>query len=184
MSDANDIFEEALAGDEAERGEVPLDLDQATQWVAQVANIRAKITEYKAAHAAAIKRLDAKLNEVVGNLETQEGWMLDALEMYHRTVLANDKERVSIVTPAGTLKSNKGRDKWVYEDDAAFTAWVLENIPTAVVTKEDTIDKNKAKTALKSATFSDGVVITADGVKVPGVKILPPERTFSVVTDE
>jgi hypothetical protein len=179
-----DIFQDALAGDEAQQGQVPLDLDQATQWVAQVKGIRDRITEYQAAHAAAVKRLNLKLNEVVTNLETQEEWMLDALEMYHRTVLANDKERVTIQTPAGVLKSNAGQNKWVYEDNAAFEAWAMENIPAAVTPHPDTINKTKAKSALKDATISDGVVMTKDGVKVPGIRVAPPERTFKVITGE
>jgi hypothetical protein len=177
-----DIFDEALAGEDAKQGEVPLDLDQATQWVAQVKAIRDRKAEYQAAHAAAVRRLNAKLTEVCSNLDTQEEWMTDALEMYHRTVLANDAERVTIQTPAGVLKSNAGQNKWVY-DDAAFEAWALENIPSAVTPHPDTINKTKAKTALKDATISDGVVITADGVKVPGITIVPPERTFKIVTD-
>jgi len=179
-----DVFEEALAGSEATQGEVPLDLDQATQWVAQVKAIRGRKAEYQAAHAAAVSRLNAKLNEVCFNLDTQEEWMTDALEMYHRTVLANDAERITIQTPAGTLKSNKGQPKWVYEDEAAFEEWAFANIPTVVTPHPDTINKTKVKAALKDATFSDGVVVLKDGTAVPGLKVLPAERGFSIVTDE
>lgn len=152
--------------------------------MAQVKAIRARLTEYEEAHVAARNRLNAKMEEIRSNLETQEEWILDALEMYHRTVLANDDTRVTIPTPAGTLKSNAGRNKWVYEDDAAFQAWVMTNVPSAVVAHEETIDKNKAKAGLKDATISDGVLVLKDGTTVPGVKIVPPERTFSVVTDD
>jgi len=176
------VFDEALAGDDAKQGEVPLDLDQATQWVAQVKDIRDRKAEYQAAHTAATKRLNAKLAEVCSSLDTQEEWMTDALEMYHRTVLANDDTRVTIQTPAGVLKSNAGQNKWVY-DDQTFEAWAMENIPSAVTPHPDTINKTKAKSALKDATISDGVVITKDGVKVPGITITKPERTFKIITD-
>ena len=189
MTNPADEFESAIAGDAPDTdGEptAPLDLDQATQWVAQVDRIRRLREEYQQAHAAAVARLNARLNARVSALAEQEEWYAEALEMFHRTVLASDSEALTIPTPAGTLKSRKGQPTFSYTDDEALLAWAMENANDAVdfpPTPDPRLNKTKFKKAVKEAKVSDGVIITDDGEAVPGVTVADPERKFTIETE-
>jgi len=189
MSNPTDDFEDALAGDEPDfeqKPTAPLDLDQATQWVAKVARARRLREEYQAAHAAAVARLNARLSERMSALDQQEEWYGEALAMFHRTALANDPEALTIPTPAGTLKSRKGQKQWTYGDEEALLAWAVENADDAVdypPTPAPKVNKTRLKKALKDAKVSDGVVMTDDGVAVPGVTVADAVRKFTIDTD-
>lgn len=190
-------FADALEGDgpdfDAEPS-APLDMDQATQWVASLARVRRLREEYEAAHAAAINRLSARLFERMIALDTQEGWFSEALEMYHRTVLSLDPEAKTIPTPAGTLKSTATQPEWQFYDEEAFTVWALENLPEVIAdpppppalkvakAKVKAALKEDAAEALKVAGTSDAV-LTYDGAEVPGLRVLPAGRNYKVITD-
>jgi hypothetical protein len=197
MTDIAADFEDALAPDEpdfTEKPSAPLDLDQATQWVAKVARARRLREEYVAAHQAAVARLNARLNERVEALAQQEEWYGEALAMFHKTAIAVDPEALTIPTPAGTLKSTKTQPKWEFFDEAAFTAWALENAPEVIAepppppapkvvkTEVKKALKADAEKALKVAGTSDAV-LTHDGAPVPGLRVLPAGRNFKIVTD-
>jgi len=189
MTNAHEDFEDALTGEEpdfAEEPSAPLDLDQATQWVAKVARARRLREEYVAAHTAAAARLNARLNERLSALDQQEEWYTEALVMYHRTVLATDTEALTIPTPAGTLKSRMGQPSWSYEDDDALLAWAVEHANDVVdfpPPPEPRVNKARLKKALKESKVSDGVVVTPEGEAVPGVKVTDAKRKFTVETD-
>ena len=114
--------------------------------------------------------------------------------MYHRTVIANDPAALTIPTPAGTLKSTKTQPTWEFYDEAAFTAWALENLPQVIaeppappepkVVKNEVkkVLKDEAEAAIKVAGTSDAV-LTHDGAPVPGLRVLPAGRNYKVITD-
>lgn len=195
--DITDEFDEALAGEAPDFDAPPapaLDLDQATQWVAQVARARRLREEYQAAHAAAVNRLNARLNNRLSALNEQEAWYEEALAMYHRTLLANDPEAKTVPTPAGTLKSTATQPTWEFYDEAEFTAWAIENMPEVIAdpppppalkvvkaTVKKVLKADAAK-ALKVAGTSDAV-LTHDGTPVPGLRVLPAGRNYKVITD-
>jgi hypothetical protein len=194
--DITQDFEDALAGDEPTFDEVhaPLDLDQATQWVAQVARARRLREEYQEAHRAAVARLNARLAERITALTQQEEWYEEALVMYHRTLLATDPEAKTVPTPAGTLKSTATQPTWEFYDEDAFTAWAVENLPSVIaeppplpapkVVKAEVKKalKDEAAEVLKVAGTSDAV-LTHDGAPVPGLRVLPAGRNYKVITD-
>lgn len=192
-----DEFDEALAGEAPDFDAEPtpaLDLDQATQWVAQVARVRRLRDEYLAAHAAATARLNARLNERLAALNEQEAWFEEALAMYHRVLLANDPEAKTVPTPAGTLKSTATQPTWEFYDEEAFTAWAVENMPQVIAepppppapkvvkTEVKKVLKAEAAEALKMAGTSDAV-LTHDGAAVPGLRVLPAGRNYKVITE-
>lgn len=189
MTNPTDDFEDALAGDDPDFGSEPsspLDLDQATQWVAKVAQARRKREEYREAHAAAVARLNARLAERMEALDQQEAWFTEALTIYHRTVLAADPEAKTIPTPAGTLKARKGQPGYSYEDEEALLAWAMENASDVVDVPpppDPRVNKNRFKKAIKGSKVSDGVIIMPDGEPVPGVKVTDAEVDYKVVTD-
>lgn len=189
MTNPADDFEDALAGETPDFESEPagaLDLDQATQWVAQVRRIREKRDEYQAAHAAAVARLNARLAERMEALGQQEEWFTEALTIYHRTVLANDPEAKTIPTPAGTLKARKGQPGYSYEDEEALLAWAMENASDVVDVPpppDPRVNKNRLKKVIKAGKVSDGVIIMPDGEPVPGVKVTDAEVDYKVVTD-
>lgn len=181
----NDELAAALGGDEPDFTEepyAPLDLDQATQWLTQLAEARSKRAEYEAALAAATLRLQERARKAFDGFDRAETWLTQALEIFHQTALTLDPKATKIETPAGDLTSNAGQQRWVYEDEAALLKWALVNANAAVnfpVAPEPTLKKNDLKKILKeTATFSDGVVVAEDGTLVPGVKVLPARRTF------
>jgi len=189
-----DEFEEALAGEgpdfEADPASAAtgLDLDQVTQWVAQVDQVRRKRAEYQAAHQAAVQRLNGRLQERLSALDAQEEWLEEALTVYHKTVIANDPRALTIHTPAGTLKSTKGQPKYDYADEAALVAWALENAPEIVdvpPAPEPRVPKNNLKKLLKEqgAKISDGTLVLDDGTAVPGVKAEKARRNYNVITE-
>jgi len=195
--DINDEFDEALAGDTPDFDAPPapaLDLDQATQWVAQVARARRLREEYQAAHAAAVARLNTRLNARLEALGQQESWYEEALTMYHRTAIANDPAALTIPTPAGTLKSTKTQPTWEFYDEDAFTTWAIENLPAVIAEPPPPPEpkivkatvkkalKDDAEAVLKVAGTSDAV-LTHDGAPVPGLRVLPPGRNYKVITD-
>lgn len=184
-----DDFQDALEGDAPDTDSTPsapLDLNQATQWVAQVARIRRLREEYQQAHAAAVERLNERLHTRLANLAEQEEWFTEALTMYHRTVIAQDPEALTIYTPAGTLKSVQGQPKFIYEDEAALLEWAIREAGDVVdvpPTPDPKVNKTRLKKMLKEATATDGVFITQDGERVPGVRVEKAKRNFSVLTD-
>jgi hypothetical protein len=197
MDDIASDFEDALAGDQPDfesKPTAPLDLDQATQWVAQVARARRLREEYEEAHRSAVARLNARLSVRVEALNQQEEWYAEALEMFHRTAIAVDETALTIPTPAGTLKSTKTQPTWEFYDEEAFTAWAVENLPAVIaepppppapkVVKAEVKKalKDEATEVLKVAGTSDAV-LTHDGAPVPGLRVLPAGRNYKVVTD-
>lgn len=101
---------------------------------------------------------------------------------YHRSVLAENDEALSIKLPHGTLKSRKAPDTWEF-DEAAFLAWAKSNAPELIRAKDPEVDKSLAKKTLK---LSDNGEVTMPGVKghVPGVSVITGTRNFDVVTGE
>jgi hypothetical protein len=189
-------FADALGGDEVDfdaKPQAPLDLDQVTQWVAQLARVRHLRDEYDTAYAAAVARLSARHAERKAALDTQEAWFAEALEMYHRTVLAADPQAKTIHTPAGVLKSTATQPSWEFYDEAAFAEWAMENLPQVFseplpppapkVVKNEVKKalKDEADEALKVAGTSDAV-LTHDGVPVPGLRVKPAGRNYKVET--
>jgi hypothetical protein len=191
-----DDLSDALAGDEPDfdtEPSAPLDLDQVTQWVEQVARVRRLLDEYRQAHAAAVQRLNDRLNQRVEDLTKKEKWYEEALEVYHKVTIQNDPKALTIETPAGTLKSRMGQVEWEFFDEAAFTAWALENLPEVIAepppppapkpAKKEVKKalKDEAAKALKVAGTSDAV-LACDGAPVPGLRVLPAKRKYDVVT--
>ena len=197
MTDIASDFEDALAGDQPDfesKPTAPLDLDQATQWVAQVARARRLRDEYEEAHRAAVARLNARLDERVEALNQQEEWYAEALEMFHRTAIAVDDKALTIPTPAGTLKSTKTQPVWEFYDEAAFTAWALENLPEVIAPLPEPPEPKVAKNAVKKALKDDAeaviklagtsdAVLTHEEAPVPGLRVLPPGRNYKIITD-
>ena len=184
---ANDDLAAALAGDEPDYDEAPyapLDLEQASDWLTQIQQVRAKRQEYLDAHTAIVARLTKRLNDVLEPMARNEAWYVEALEIFHRTALTLDPKATKIQTPAGDLTSNAGQKKWVYEDEAALLEWAMANVTDAInllPAPDPSLKKVELKKALNEhATFSDGVVVWEDGTLVPGVKVLPAERSFDV----
>lgn len=187
MSTATDDLMSALEGDEVSAPIPDPDastIDTVTEWVAQVVKLDAKEAEYVEAHKGAVAKLNARKADRLAAIEEQRGYLMDAIETYHRARLAQDPEAKSIPTPAGTIKSTKQQDQWVIEDDAAFTEWCAANLPDAVSYPEPKVNKTDAKKALKAKAerFSDERVIV-DGEAVPGLRHIEAtdkDRSFSV----
>jgi len=198
MTDLADDFDDALGGDTPDfqsEPVAPLGLVQATEWVAQLARTRRLQAEYREAHAAAVARLNARLNARTEALHQQEGWLAEALEMFHRTALATDKSAKTIETPAGTLKSTATQPTWEFYDEEAFTAWALENLPEVIAEPPPPPAPKAAKTAVKKALKDDAAValkaagtsdavLMHDGASVPGLRVLPAGRNYKVITED
>lgn len=187
MTNATDDLMAALEGEEVTAPIPDPDgstIDTVTEWVAQVVRLDAREAEYVEAHKAAVAKLNARKADRLAAIEEQRGYLMDAIETYHRARLAQDPEAKSIPTPAGTLKSTKRQDQWVIEDDEAFTQWAVVNLPEAVKHPDPVVNKTDAKKALKARAerFSDERVIV-DGGAVPGLRFIvakEDDRTFSV----
>lgn len=190
MTDATADLMSALEGDEVTEPVADADgatIDRVTEWVAQVAKLDANEAEYVEAHKAAVAKLNERLAARVGAIDYQRAPLVDALETYHRARLAQDPEAKTIHTPAGKVKSTKARDKWQVEDEEAFRAWAVANLPDAVTFPDPSVNMTKAKKALgdNNDRISDGVVIVK-GEAVPGLKVIEAtdaERTFKVVAE-
>lgn len=197
MTDPVADFEDALGGETPDfeaKPEPALDLDQATQWVAELARIRRVRAEYEQAYTAAVARLSERRSQRLASLNEQEAWYAEALELYHRVVLANDKKAITIPTPAGTLTSRMGQPKWEFYDEDAFTAWALNNLPEVIADPPPPPAvrpaKNKVKKVLKDEAAkvlavegTSDAVLTYNDAPVPGLRVLKAKRNYEVVTE-
>lgn len=187
-------FEDALCGEiatadaEGNLG-LPVDLDQAEQWMAQLRRIRRLRAEYVAAHAAAVARLNARLTEVTAPLDGEDAMLSEALEMFHRTLIAVDANRKTVPLPSGTLKSRMGQPTVEVTDEDALLAWAVANRPDVVdfpPPPDPKVKKVDLKKVIKAeATVSDGVpLLGADREPIPGVVVTEAERKFDLAIED
>jgi len=191
MTDATQDLMDALGGDEVTGPIADPDsstIDTVTEWVAQVIRLDEREAEYAAAHKAAVSRLTARKTDRLVTIDQQRGYLMDAIETFHRARLAQDPEAFTIHTPAGVLKSTKKQDQWIVDDDQEFTKWCVTNLSEAVTFPDPTVNKAAAKKALKVAAerFSDQRVIV-NGESVPGLSFIKADkvkdRNFRVVPE-
>jgi hypothetical protein len=194
--DIENEFDDALAGPPPDTTQPPQpanSLDQATQWVAAIARIRRQRQQYIEAHNAAIARLDQRLQQHLQTLQQQENWYTEALEMYHRMILANDPDAKTIHTPAGTLKSVATQPVWEIDDEQAYTAWAAQHLPETLIqppqpppkpskTEIKKTLKTIANQALQNTTGKTR--LTYNGQTIPGLTVTPATRKFTIITDQ
>jgi len=198
VNEFEEKFTKAISGNREPEGSPeengPEDFDEVTQMVAELAYNRARRAEVEDAFQKALSRLNASYEEAVSGFDQKIEWYEEALELFHRTAFAIDPKKISIPTPAGTLKSNAGQKKWIYDDEEAFRKWAEDNMPLvfeepkpapAPAIKRNEVKKvlaDAADAALKVAGTSDAV-LTYKGMTVPGLHVEPAGRTFKVETD-
>ena len=191
----DELLEDALAGemepDIDSPPTAPLDLTQATSWVAHLARVRRQREEWDVAYQAAMQRLQERNRVEQARLDRWEAWLEEALEMFHRTVLANDPDALTIYTPAGTMRSKMGQPAVDIQDQEALIKFLLADDETRELVEfppppPPKVGKVPLRKFIKDnmVRSSDGVVTLKDGSTVPGVVWTDAERTFSVNTDE
>lgn len=109
----------------------------------------------------------------------QQHWEAILIE-YHRSVLAEDDDAISIKLAHGVLSSRKQPDKWDF-DDKTIIAWAADNAPEFVRVKEE-VDKALIKKTVV-AGLNGEVAMPADETHVPGISVTVGERRFEVSTE-
>lgn len=115
-----------------------------------------------------------KLAKEAGNWEA-------LLVEYHRQVLSEDKDAISIVRPHGTLKSRKLPDKWEF-DEPAFIAWAAAHAPELVRVKEE-IDKPLVKKVVMAKPDGTFGMAGVEG-SAQGITVTVGDRRFEIETEE
>lgn len=107
-------------------------------------------------------------------IETVRERLVRLLEGYHTAILRQDPKRKTIKLPGGSLKARTTRvDGLRIQDRKELLAFAKESLPEALTTTVD-VDVAKVKELL---TVVDGVPVTADGVVVRGLEVVPAGST-------
>jgi hypothetical protein len=100
------------------------------------------------------------------------------LNEFHKVVLHEDPEALSVKLPHGTLTSRKAPDSWEF-DDEAFLAWAKATAPEFVRVTESP-DKALAKKMLKvNDEGAVSLVLPDKAVDVTGITVTTGERNFT-----
>lgn len=101
------------------------------------------------------------------------------LTHWHEMVLSLDDRAKTVSLPNGTLKSRAHAQAIKIDDPAVFIEWATTNAPTLLreVTRTEP-DRAAVKDSLQVGVV--GVVNPSTGEVVPGVRVEPAGRTFSV----
>lgn len=140
------------------------------------------------------RQLGAILEAIAPYLEPIKAWREEQVERfakeakhwegvlveYHRSVLAEDDNAISIKLAHGTLSSRKQPDKWDFDDDAVI-AWAADHAPEFVRVKQE-VDKALIKRTVV-AGLNGEVAMPADETNVPGISVTVGERRFEVSTE-
>lgn len=140
------------------------------------------------------RQLGAILEAIAPYLEPIKAWREEQVERfakeakhwegvlveYHRSVLAEDDNAISIKLAHGTLSSRKQPDKWDFDDDAVI-AWAADHAPEFVRVKQE-VDKALIKRTVV-AGLNGEVAMPADETYVPGISVTVGERRFEVSTE-
>lgn len=184
--DIEELIEDAImdgGSDTSLRPEdYPLDADQATKWLAELNMVRRKRAEVNAAVKAAVERINKAVADRITQLNSDEAFLEECLEVYHKVRLAEDPEGAKTLTyPTGTLKARKQPDSWEH-DDKTFEKWAVVNMP-GVVSYVPKVAWGEAKKSFAKSRISDGKVCLTDGTVVPGVTVRPGAKKFTAETE-
>lgn len=113
---------------------------------------------------------------VNGPLQARAQWLYSLLAKYAVDERILDDKRKTITTPFGTIATKPAQDVWEI-DETTFIAWAEKHNPSLVKVVK-TPEKAKLKQFYQAVAGK--VVDPIEGVTVEGVKILPPERPFTV----
>lgn len=181
LPDPEESIAALLEGDEPpwdDDPETPGDEHRANQMLARIGRLEGEL-----AHAAEIAERQARqlqewLAEQTEPREKQLGWLRTALEDYQRRVYATT-QLATISLPAGDLASTKAQPDWIFDDEAAFLDWAIENAPSAIRRKAPEIDKVEAKRLLTRRDARGNPVafgFDEKGLRPPGLQIFEHEQ--------
>lgn len=158
-----------------------------------------RLTAMDAQHARERAELADEHQRSRQALVERVGWLERSLQVSARARWLADPAETTLDLGCGVkVRSRAGTVEWVAPDKgtpeyAATVAWLADHLPDAVrepATPEREIDRNALKAACKTGTLAkhhgdtvpateDGLVVTADGEVVPGVRVVAKPRTFT-----
>lgn len=127
VRDSFDELDAALAGPEPDwdsEPEAPPDAEQADRMLVRLRMLRRERDADLAAAETRISQIVAWQAEREGRYDAQERWLVEALERYHRAVLALDPRSLTIHLPSGTLPSRMGQPQWEVDGEAVLR-WLI-----------------------------------------------------------
>jgi Bacteriophage Mu Gam like protein len=114
--------------------------------------------------------------ETNGPLQARATWLYSLLSKYAVDERNLDPKRKTITTPFGSLATKPAQEVWEI-DEETFIKWAEKHNPSLVKVVK-TPEKQKLKTFY---TPTDGKAVDPiEGLIVEGVKIVKPERPFTV----
>lgn len=162
-----EVFEEQGVNDLAsatdERFKVK-DLSGAEWCLKKISRAKVRYEEIKAYVESEKAKLDAFLADAKEQFDGDKGYFESLLMPYAMEQLEGQKKKKSIKLPSGTI-GFKAMPAEVVKDDEALKAFVKDNMPEYIETKE-TVKWGELK---KTLTAADGRFVTADGEIVDGV---------------
>lgn len=155
-----------------------VDNDNLAEWaIKKIAEERAETQRYINVCDTMINEYELKKQKAKEQLKTKTAYLINSLNQYFQTVKPHEtKTQKTYKLPSGTLRLKHGTPEFI-RDEEALLKWAKENAPEQVKVKE-TVNWGELK---KSTIFKDGMVITADGEVVEGVKAIDRPDTFEVV---
>lgn len=141
------------------------DMSRAEYVLSRVAYFANRQEEIKEVHRKEQERLDEWAYEENRKIEARRAHYEDQLLLFHRAVFASDESRKTISLPSGKLVTKPGKAKVEVIDLDEF----VQKAPREVVRTKYEVDKAAVREHIETT-----------GEAVPGVKLIPAERTFEV----
>ena len=136
-----------------------------------------KRIEANAATAKAERQKITDWEDAVNHpLQARAAWLYSLLAKYAVDERTLDDKRKTITTPFGILKTLPAKEVWEI-DEPVFIKWAEKHNPSLVKVVK-TPEKQKLKTYYTPT--GDHAVDPIEGITVEGVKIVKPERPFTV----
>jgi Bacteriophage Mu Gam like protein. len=142
----------------------------------ELGQLEARIASNKALAAAERAKITEWETTVNDPLQTRAAWLYSLLGRYAIDERNLDPKRKTILTPYGTLATKPAQDVWEI-DEEAFIKWAKEHNPSLVRTTEA---PEKAKLKQYYQAKNGKVIDPITDEVVEGVKIVPPERPFTI----
>lgn len=153
MSESFDELDAALAGPEPDwdtEPEAPPDAEHADGMLFRLRMLRRERDADRAAAETRISQIVSWQAEREGRFSSQESWIVEALERYHRAVLRLDPRALTIHLPSGDLPSRMGQAQWDIDDEKVIEWLVPQETRDAVMlAAEGALEKVEA--ALREA---------------------------------
>jgi Bacteriophage Mu Gam like protein len=138
--------------------------------------LETRIEANKAAAKAERQKITDWETAVNSPLQTRAAWLYSLLGKYAVDERNLDETRKTITTPFGVLKTRPAQDVWEI-DEPTFIKWAEKHNPSLVkVVKTPEKAKLKQFYTPKNGTVVDPI----EGITVEGVKIVPPERPYTI----